>query len=353
MNKDSATVWISNIPFDCTESQINAYLSKVGTIKFFRFVIDKKSGNHKGQGFCTYTHTQFAESAVRNLNKKEYRGRILNIVLNTNKEDSSVKNWQLDSRSMGWQVLPIDQEINSFSNNITTHFKIGLIKEFIYFARKDPKLLSEFLKQNPIMTQLLVCILQRFKVINGNNKKMMLISDLELTKGNKSRFLVVSNVPSYIPENQFDEQIKTLTSDRNVYSRYIYNPETYEPTGEALIEFKNNTAAFSFYFKHNHICFDNIILEVRLAADLVEKKDLRSQFSSIQNNQHSNMVLDDIYMLRRYVMELEKSLDLNHGIRNVEEIDVIKSIIGVNLREEIKTDRNEDDSKNEEAKIGN
>jgi cleavage stimulation factor subunit 2 len=75
----SRVIFIGNIPYDKTETQLIDIFSEVGTVVSFRLVFDRDSGKPKGYGFCTFNDYETAASAVRNLNNYDIGGRQLRV----------------------------------------------------------------------------------------------------------------------------------------------------------------------------------------------------------------------------------------------------------------------------------
>lgn len=72
-------MFVGNIPYDVTETQLTSIFEEVGPVIGFRLVFDKDTGKPKGFGFCTFQDAVTAASAVRNLNGREVNGRALRI----------------------------------------------------------------------------------------------------------------------------------------------------------------------------------------------------------------------------------------------------------------------------------
>ena len=78
-SSSSRTVFVGNIPFDATESQIREILNTVGPLQGLRLVHDAKTGKPKGYGFAEYLDPHTAASAIRNLNNHDLNGRSLRV----------------------------------------------------------------------------------------------------------------------------------------------------------------------------------------------------------------------------------------------------------------------------------
>eukprot|EP00826_Nyctotherus_ovalis_P042410 TRINITY_DN4359_c0_g2_i2.p1 TRINITY_DN4359_c0_g2~~TRINITY_DN4359_c0_g2_i2.p1 ORF type:complete len:186 (+),score=84.51 TRINITY_DN4359_c0_g2_i2:80-637(+) len=86
MNSDlkSRTVFVGNILYDAKEEELLRTFQLVGPIKQFRLDYEKDTNQPKGYGFCEYLDPDYASSALRNLNKQEFKGRKLRVCHATN-----------------------------------------------------------------------------------------------------------------------------------------------------------------------------------------------------------------------------------------------------------------------------
>ncbi|KAI8906677.1 hypothetical protein EDD86DRAFT_209495 [Gorgonomyces haynaldii] len=87
----SRVIFIGNIPYDVSETQIVDIFSEVGKVLNFRLVFDRDTGKPKGFGFLTYPDHETAASAVRNLNNYEVNGRTLRVDFAENDKENEVK----------------------------------------------------------------------------------------------------------------------------------------------------------------------------------------------------------------------------------------------------------------------
>jgi cleavage stimulation factor subunit 2 len=53
----SRNIFVGNIPYDMTETQLIDIFSEVGTVVSFRLMFDRDTGKPKGYGFCTFPGT--------------------------------------------------------------------------------------------------------------------------------------------------------------------------------------------------------------------------------------------------------------------------------------------------------
>lgn len=75
----SRVIFVGNIPYDQSETQLINIFSEVGIVLSFRLVFDRDTGKPKGYGFCTFQDYETAASAVRNLNNYDVGGRQLRV----------------------------------------------------------------------------------------------------------------------------------------------------------------------------------------------------------------------------------------------------------------------------------
>jgi RNA recognition motif-containing protein len=73
------SVFVGNIPYDATEEDLMGLFREVGPVVSFRLVYDKETGRPKGMGFCEFADAAAAQSALRNLNGREFKGRTLRV----------------------------------------------------------------------------------------------------------------------------------------------------------------------------------------------------------------------------------------------------------------------------------
>ncbi|KAJ3319489.1 hypothetical protein HDV06_006299 [Boothiomyces sp. JEL0866] len=130
------SVFVGNIPYDMTETQLTEIFSEVGQVLNMRFVFDKETGKPKGFGFCTFQDAETAASAIRNLNKYDINGRQLKVAYADNDNDAPVKREEsLDVPAVIKSISPM--EIASILANLK-----GMIQ-------KDPNQATALLASDP------------------------------------------------------------------------------------------------------------------------------------------------------------------------------------------------------------
>lgn len=124
----SRSVFIGNIPYDVTEEQLLQLMREVGGVVNLRLVFDKDTGKPKGFAFCEYVDTETAQSAIRNLNGREFHGRTLRVDTADGKEMAQVESRRplggagVESRSSFIQPIAVQdrwQEVKQSLNNLT------------------------------------------------------------------------------------------------------------------------------------------------------------------------------------------------------------------------------------------
>lgn len=73
------TVYISNLPFSVTESQIRALFSQVGKIRNIRIITDRYTGSPKGFGYVQMVTEEAAQAVVTRFNHFALDDRMLNV----------------------------------------------------------------------------------------------------------------------------------------------------------------------------------------------------------------------------------------------------------------------------------
>ncbi|PRW59679.1 cleavage stimulating factor 64-like [Chlorella sorokiniana] len=76
----ASTVFVGNLSYDLTEQDVIEHFSQVGPVKHVRIVTERDTGKPRGFGFIEFFDIPTAESAIRNLSGKEFKGRTIRIV---------------------------------------------------------------------------------------------------------------------------------------------------------------------------------------------------------------------------------------------------------------------------------
>jgi len=82
-NMDSAEnphqVMISNLPFDSSPEELQAFASQAGQVLNVKIITDRETGRSKGYGFVMYSDALESTAAIERLNGQELGGRQVNV----------------------------------------------------------------------------------------------------------------------------------------------------------------------------------------------------------------------------------------------------------------------------------
>ena len=72
-------IYVGNLLFDVTESDLKALFEPFGQVTEIRLVMDKFTGKSKGFGFIEMPSKEEAEKAIEGLNGKDMKGRAMTV----------------------------------------------------------------------------------------------------------------------------------------------------------------------------------------------------------------------------------------------------------------------------------
>jgi len=75
----SSSVFVGNVAYETTEEELMALMHEAGPVVSLRLVFDQDTGKPKGFGFCEFADEPTATAAIRNLNGREIKGRVLRV----------------------------------------------------------------------------------------------------------------------------------------------------------------------------------------------------------------------------------------------------------------------------------
>jgi RNA recognition motif-containing protein len=73
----STNIYVGNLPFNCTEAQINELFSAYGTVESVKLITDRDTGRPRGFGFVEMSDG--AEDAISALDQQDFGGRPLTV----------------------------------------------------------------------------------------------------------------------------------------------------------------------------------------------------------------------------------------------------------------------------------
>lgn len=75
----STKLYVGNLSFDITESDLRDMLSKHGPVNEINVIMDRMTGRARGFAFATMNTEEGAKAAIQALNGTEWKGRALTV----------------------------------------------------------------------------------------------------------------------------------------------------------------------------------------------------------------------------------------------------------------------------------
>ena len=72
-------IYVGNLPFSATESDIRDLFAKYGTVDSVAIVLDRETGRPRGFGFVELATDARAQDAIRDLNGTDLQGRAIKV----------------------------------------------------------------------------------------------------------------------------------------------------------------------------------------------------------------------------------------------------------------------------------
>ncbi len=72
-------IYVGNLPYEVTDEQLRTHFETHGEVSSVDVLIDRYTGRPRGFGFVEMPDSSQAETAVRELDGKEYMGRVLKV----------------------------------------------------------------------------------------------------------------------------------------------------------------------------------------------------------------------------------------------------------------------------------
>ena len=72
-------IYVGNLPYETTDEQLRAHFEAHGEVSTVDVLIDRYTGRPRGFGFVDMPESAQAETAIRELDGKEYMGRVLKV----------------------------------------------------------------------------------------------------------------------------------------------------------------------------------------------------------------------------------------------------------------------------------
>ena len=72
-------IYVGNLPYEVTEEQLESHFATHGEVASADVLIDRYTGRARGFGFVEMPNSAEAQTAIRELDGKEYMGRVLKV----------------------------------------------------------------------------------------------------------------------------------------------------------------------------------------------------------------------------------------------------------------------------------
>lgn len=154
--KESRCVFVGNIPYDASEQSILDFFSSVAGNDGcnLRMVYDKATGQPKGYGFIEFPASSQAQSAIRNLDGKIFRGRSISV---HEAEDNSVRKERSSKRRTREPTfLRAKDEVFKVVKDLQQPSKVDILNEIRELIRKQEQGARNLLMENPQLAQALL-----------------------------------------------------------------------------------------------------------------------------------------------------------------------------------------------------
>jgi RNA recognition motif-containing protein len=73
----SAKLYVGNLPYEATESELQALFAEAGTVESVNVIRDRETGRGRGFAFVEMATDQDAQHAISQLNDRDFGGRRL------------------------------------------------------------------------------------------------------------------------------------------------------------------------------------------------------------------------------------------------------------------------------------
>lgn len=75
----TVNIYVGNLAYSTTEQELSELFGAYGEVRSAHVISDKVTGQSKGFGFVEMSDNQAAETAIRELNGKQVKGRALKV----------------------------------------------------------------------------------------------------------------------------------------------------------------------------------------------------------------------------------------------------------------------------------
>jgi len=180
--KESRCVFVGNIPYDASEPSIVEFFSSVAGSDGcnLRMVYDKATGQPKGYGFIEFGTCSQAQSAIRNLDGKIFRGRSISV---HEAEDNSVRKERTNKRRTREPTfLRTKDEVYKVVKELQQPSKVDILNEIRELIRKQEQGARNLLMENPQLAQALLLMHLDFDMCSKKELMKVVEPVIEPTK---------------------------------------------------------------------------------------------------------------------------------------------------------------------------
>jgi len=116
-SSEESTIFVRNLPFTCTDEDVDDHFSQFGRVRYARIVVDATTGRSKGTAFVRFSKQADAERCIREAPKTTATKAIGNAVLSSsdNKTNSVLQDELLDPTgkySIDGRILQVAKAVN-------------------------------------------------------------------------------------------------------------------------------------------------------------------------------------------------------------------------------------------------
>lgn len=77
----STKIFVGGLPWSISDKELKSLFEEYGKVEAIKIVLNRETGKSKGYGFVDMEHHSDAETAITELNKKDVKGRTIDVSL--------------------------------------------------------------------------------------------------------------------------------------------------------------------------------------------------------------------------------------------------------------------------------
>ncbi|XP_020663005.3 putative RNA-binding protein 19 [Pogona vitticeps] len=206
---ESGRLFVRNLPYTCTEQDLEGLFTKYGPLSEIHFPIDGLTKKPKGFAFVTYMFPEHAVKAFAEVDGQVFQGRMLHVLPSTIKKEEADNSSSAGSSSYKKQKASKDKANSSSSHNWNTLFMgVNAVAEAVaekYGAPKSQVLDHELKGSVAVRVALgeteLVQKVRQFLLENGVS-----LDSFSQAAGERSRTVILAkNLPAGTSASEMEE----------------------------------------------------------------------------------------------------------------------------------------------------